>query len=145
MWSLPIHCVSLNMICIITTKKKILRCCRRTLAQFNQPNAKLQHLINSSFPHTQFWATKSHRDYSVWSCNSLSNSAPAYQMPSTSEFAQLFLLELFGSCLCRNPCTFSYSPIDATSQVTSHNLHLRPLLSRALKNVSLDLSTHIWL
>lgn len=66
----------------------------------------------------------------MWSCSSLSNSAPAYQMSLSSEFTQLLLPKLLVSSPCRKPCiraSFSYSPSDSKFQVTSlYKLHLRP-------------------
>lgn len=103
-------------------------CCRKTLAQFNQPHAKLQCLINNSFPtHTvlsnqtpqalEFVVTQCPKQL----CTCLSNVFASW----TCSAASL-------RTACASPCSkswtqvsFLYRPLNSKFQVTSlYRLHL---------------------
>lgn len=109
-------------------KKKISRCCTKTLAQFNHPNAKVQGLINNSFPmHTVL------SNQTPWALEIVVTQCPKQLCTCLSNVFALrtcSAASLRTACAspCRKPRTqvsFHYSPLNSKFQVISlYSLHL---------------------
>lgn len=103
-------------------------CCRKTLAQFNQSNAKVQYLISNSFPTHTVLSNQTPQALEIvvtqcpkQLCTCLSNAFASWTCSAAS-------LRTACASPCRKPQTqvsFPYHPLNLKFQVTSlYRLHL---------------------